>query len=417
MTSLRRRWAAWVTLVTLLCILFSSLLVPVASAAVTGTRTTTSTGPGTASGTAHSSTKATSSRGPSVQARAAILMNLDDGRVLYARSADTRRPMASTTKIMTGMLALETLPLDKKVKASAKAAATGESAIDLTKGEELTVEELLKALMIKSANDAAVDLAEASAGSVSAFVARMNARAKELGLKNTHFQNPHGLDAKTHYSSARDLATLTREAMQNAAFRKLVSTKTATIPWPGRSYDRSLKNHNGLLFTTSYVNGVKTGFTLPAMFCVVASGSKNGVNLVGVLLGEPSIEVRDQDMKALLSWGFRQYRPVVLAEKGQPRAALEVPYHPESKLQLVTAGRLVATLYVGDKVRSSVTSPSSLDLPVAKGAVLGKVAYTAGGKPAGQVDLVADQTIEQPSLSLKIAYFWDRFVKWVEGVL
>jgi D-alanyl-D-alanine carboxypeptidase (penicillin-binding protein 5/6) len=417
MTSLRWRRAAFLGVVVLLCVFSSISFAPAAPPTGAAATTTSSSSTGSKTTPVKSPAKAKVTKAPSVQARAAILINLDDGRVLFARNADARRPMASTTKIMTGTVVLETLPLDRKVKASANAAATGESAIELTKGEELTVEQLMEALMIKSANDAAVDLAEASAGSVKAFVGKMNAKAKELGLKNTHFTNPHGLDAKGHYSSARDLATLARYAMANPVFRRLVATKQTTIPWPGRTYDRTLKNHNGLLFTSSYVNGIKTGFTLPAMFCLVASGSKNGVNLVGVLLGEPSIPVRDGDMQALLKWGFSQYKPTVLTNPGTAMTSLQVPYQPDARLRLVTDKSLVKTLYAGDAVETSVTAPANLRLPVSKGAVLGKVRFEVKGRSVGEVDLVADQAIARPSLGVKISYYWDRFVKWVEGVL
>ncbi len=326
-----------------------------------------------------------------MQAKAAVLINMDDGRLLYAKNADERRPMASTTKIMTGILVLEKLPLDKVVVASKKAAAAGESEIYLVPGEKLTVEQLLEALLVKSANDAAADLAEAVAGSQEAFVGLMNQKAQELGLSNTHFQNPHGLTAKDHYSSARDLATLARYAMKNPDFRRLVATKKTTIPWPGRPYDRVLKNHNTLLGVAPYVTGVKTGFTLPAGFCLVGSGSKGGVSLVSVVLGESNKAAVDQDSKRLLEYGFSSYKKVVLVEKGTRFASLDIPYQLDGKLPLVTDRSLVRTVYVGEQVSHDVDYPAALVPPVDEGSVLGKVRYlgekdgraAGGGQPGG----------------------------------
>ena len=198
---------------------------------------------------------------PAVGGAAAILVNMEDGRVLYEKNADARRAIASTTKIMTGTVALESLPLDRIVTASKHATDAGESEIWLEPGEKLSVEDLLYGLLIKSGNDAAVALAEASAGSEKVFVEKMNAKAAELGMKNTHFSNPHGLDGKDHYSSARDMSILGRYAMQSEMFRTVVGTAKTTIPWPGHTYDRTLTNHNTLVGKVSYVTGIKTGYT------------------------------------------------------------------------------------------------------------------------------------------------------------
>ena len=415
MTALRMRRAAFFPLVALLFFLLGTLVPPSALAPVWAAPATVTT-PAAASAASPASE---ASPAPSVKAKAAIVMDMEDGRVIFARNADERRPMASTTKMMTGILALERLPMDKVVAASKKATDAGESEIYLVPGEKLTVEELLYAVLVKSANDAAATLAEATAGSQEAFVELMNQKAQELGMTNTHFDNPHGLDSDQHYSTATDLATLARYAMKNPEFRRYVATEEASIPWPGRAYGRTLTNHNTLLGVVPYVNGVKTGYTRPAGFCLVGSGSKGGVSLISVVLGEQNKDGVNSDTKKLLDWGFSRYREVVLVEKGTPLASLEVPYHLDTKLPLVADRRLVRTVYVDDAVTPKVHSPASLALPVEQGAVLGKVRFVAGtkGQALGEVNLVALRTVESPSLGVKVRYFWDRFLRWVEGVL
>lgn len=414
MTALRMRRAAFFPLVALLYFLLGTLVPLSLAPAAAATPTATTAQPSAATVPA-----ASAESGPSITAKAAIVVDMEDGRVIYARNADERRPMASTTKIMTGILALEALPLDKMVAASKKATDAGESEIYLVPGEKLTVRDLMYAVLVKSANDAAASVAEAVAGSQEAFVELMNKKARELGMRNTHFDNPHGLDSKEHYSTAADLALLARYAMKNPEFRRYVATEKATIPWPGREYDRTLKNHNTLLGVVPYVNGVKTGYTRPAGFCLVGSGSQGGVSLVSVVLGEPNKDGVNADTKKLLDWGFSRYREVVLVEKGTRLASLDVPYHVDVKLPLVADRQLVRTVYIGDPVRPKIDSPVDLALPVQQGAVLGKVSYLAGetGRPLGEVNLVALRTVESPTLGIKVRYFWDRFLQWVEGVL
>jgi len=345
---------------------------------------------------------------PAVGGAAAILVSSDDGRVLYEKKADARRPIASTTKIMTATLALESLALDQVVTASKHATDAGESEIWLVPGEKLSVKDLLYAVLVKSGNDAAVALAEASAGSEEAFVDEMNAKAAGLGMKNTHFTNPHGLDNKEHYSSARDMSILARYAMQNEMFRTVVGTAKTTIPWPGHTYDRVLKNHNALVGKVPYVTGIKTGYTGKAGFCLVVSGTRDGVSMVAVLLGEPTALRRDSDAQKLLEYGFSRYRRVVFAEKGVEMAQVDVPYHFREQLPLVTDARLEKTVFVGDEVGRTVSVQSDLALPLAAGDVVGTVAYEIEGKPAGTVDLVATRSIEKPTLAVKLRYLFDR---------
>ena len=194
-----------------------------------------------------------------ISAKSAVLIDGVSGRVLYEHNSYEKLPMASTTKIMTGLLACESGKLDETVKVTPFASGTEGSSLWLKIGEKLTLEELTYGLMLKSGNDAAVAIAEYLGGSVDAFALLMNKRAREIGAVNTNFKNPHGLDSDGHYTTAYDLALIAREAMKNDTFRKIVSTKTYSIPMEGEKWDRALKNHNKLLWNYDGCNGIKTG--------------------------------------------------------------------------------------------------------------------------------------------------------------
>jgi D-alanyl-D-alanine carboxypeptidase (penicillin-binding protein 5/6) len=348
---------------------------------------------------------------PNIEAPSAILLSMDTGRVLFSQSPDERHAMASTTKIMTALCVLDDLELEEEVAASAGAEAADESQIWLKEGEVLTVEELLYALLVGSANDAAVALAEASAGSVDAFVAEMNKKTGELGLQDTHFANPHGLDAPGHYSSARDLAALARYAMKDSEFRKLVGTRTCTIPGSSQGSSRSLTNHNVLLEEGDWVTGVKTGFTDDAGYCLVASGEKSGVSVVSVVVGEHSKEACWSDSKALLEYGFTQCRHMTLITQGTAVAEAGIPDDLDKKLRLITKEPGELNLCAGEEVVVTVTIDSGLTLPVQAGEVLGTLVLTVGGETLKTIPLVADTSCDRPTLGSKLRHFWSRLVQ------
>ena len=194
-----------------------------------------------------------------ISARSAVLIDSNSGRVLYEHNSYEKLPMASTTKIMTGLLACESGKLDKTVKVSPFASGTEGSSLWLKIGEKQTLENLTYGLMLKSGNDAAVAIAEYLGGNIDAFALLMNKKSREIGAESTNFENPHGLDSENHYTTAYDLALIAREAMKNKKFREIVSTKTYSIPMEGEKWDRALKNHNKLLWRYDGCNGVKTG--------------------------------------------------------------------------------------------------------------------------------------------------------------
>lgn len=215
-------------------------------------------------------------------AKGAVVIESLSETVLYEKNADVRLPQASTTKIMTALLVLESIDLQREITVSASAAAVEGSQLGLTAGDRLTVRDLLYVLMLKSGNDAAEALAEGVAGSVSEFVNRMNRRAAEIGLKNTQFQNPHGLPAEGHYTTARDLAVLTATALENEDFCKIVSTRKAKLTYK----NMVITNSNKLLDTCDGVFGVKTGFTKKAGRCLVTAAERKGVRLICVTLND-----------------------------------------------------------------------------------------------------------------------------------
>ena len=238
---------------------------------------------------------------PGVSAESAVLVSAD-GVILYEKNARERRGMASTTKIMTALVAIENLSLDDIVSFPAEAQAEGSSAY-FAPGENVSVRDLLYALMLRSANDAAACIAITAAGSIEGFARMMNERAADIGLCDTHFDNPHGLDSDTHYSTALDMARLTIEALKNPTFREIVSTKVYVCRSLSDGYDRTFQNHNRLLGRDG-IFGVKTGFTRACGRCLVTACERDGRTLVAVTLSAPDDW---KDHTELYDYGFERY--------------------------------------------------------------------------------------------------------------
>ena len=249
---------------------------------------------------------------PRVKAGAVLLADEQTGQVLFSRAANRPRAMASTTKVMTALLALERLDQRRTVVIGTEPTTVGEESLELRKGERFTVHQLLVGLLVKSANDAAVALADAVDGSAAKFVGRMNQRAAQLGLRETHYVTPYGLDRPGHHTSARDLARLWEVAMRRADFRSLVSMRSGQLP--GASPQRKFVNTNQLLGSYPWVVGGKTGFTADAGRCLVASASRGGRRLVAVALGSTDAF---PDVRALFDYGFSAFDWVRLAQRGQ----------------------------------------------------------------------------------------------------
>ena len=321
---------------------------------------------------------------PPVGAESAILEDLDSGQVLYAKRPDVPRPIASVTKIMTADLALRRLHPGTLVTIGPEAAALGShdvgiSELGLREGEKLTVEQLLEALLLQSANDAAVALADAVSPSTDAFIALMNRTAKRLGLRNTVFFSPNGLDDRGH-STARSLATLTRTAEQLPLFASLVRTKFATIPAPTGVKARNIQNRNVLLWLYPGTTGVKTGFTDAAGYCLVAAATRKGRRLVAVLLKDGSSQQSFNDAAALLDYGFNAFHRQVVLEPGQlfPVTAGGVRY------QVASVRSISARVPMGENATSVFSVNVTSKGPLAQGQRAGVVIARINGLVVGR---------------------------------
>lgn len=342
---------------------------------------------------------------PAVQGAAVLVGNGATGEVLFQRGGDLELPMASITKVMTVLLALENARPSEVVVGSAAAAAVGESTIDLRRGERLTVRELSLAAMLPSANDAAYALGEhlGGSGGIKRFVRLMNARAAELGLEHTRFVRPDGLDAPGHVSSVRDLFTLARTAMKLPAFRKLARTKQATI-----SGGRRLTSTNDLLFSYTGTVGVKTGHTGDAGWCQVVAARRNGVTIYAVILGSPSREQRNADLAKLLDWGLAQYGRVQLISGTRTYAEAVVPFRERKPLRLVAREPIVQVVRWGTRLREQVVAPAMVRLPVQAGEALGTVKVFEGDEVVAEQPLIATESIDAPGLGSRMGWYADR---------
>lgn len=253
--------------------------------------------------------------GPSTHAQSAALIDVTSGRILYSKDGDKELRIASLTKIMTAIVAIEQGKLDDKVKVSSTAFAKEGSSLYLKLGEEMTLENMLYGLMLRSGNDAASAIAEHVGGSEEGFVLLMNKKAEEIGLKHSHFMNPHGLDAEGHYSTANDLARLTAYALHNPVFKRIVATEDKSAPNPNESWEYSWHNKNKMLRLYEGADGVKTGYTKKAFRCLVSSATRNGQQLAAVTLNDGNDW---NDHARMLDFGFDHFPLVEIAKKEQP---------------------------------------------------------------------------------------------------
>lgn len=348
---------------------------------------------------------------PEITAASAVVMEAKTGKIVYEKNGDERRPPASTTKIMTCLLALEKKgdSLDEIVTASERAATIGESSIWLKKGEKLKLEELLYGLMLNSGNDASIAIAEHVGGSFDKFVEMMNQKAKEIGAVHTHFANPNGLPNDDHYTTAKDLGLIACTALKNPKFAKFVSTKTKIIPWPGHEWSRHLINTNKLLWHLPGANGVKTGFTNKAGPCLVSSATRNGQQFVCVVLGSANIW---EDSTKLLEYAFANFERVNVYEEGQKVLDFPVVNGMEQKVELLSAKPVEVVIPKGEekKITKKAALPQAVKAPVHQGQVVGQVKIYLGDKEVGSEDLIAAKDIH-PKTFLRsfIKEFWGIF--------
>lgn len=316
-------------------------------------------------------------RAVTTNARSCILIDADTGKVLYENQADTKSLIASTTKIMTALVVLEHLPLEQKFSIPVEATGIEGSSMYLKAGESLTVEQLLYGMMLQSGNDAAIALALVCAGSVEEFVVLMNLKAQKLGLSNTHFENPNGLDGDQHFSTARDLALLTQYALQNADFRRIVSSKTMTFG------DRCLKNHNRLLWQCDGCIGVKTGYTKAAGRILVSAAERNGRTLIAVTIHDGNDW---QDHMNLFDYGFSKYQTKTAFLKGEVVA--HIPLLDGNMVALAVAEPFSYALADGEKLSVKLQYPHFSFVQGESGTMAGMGSVCLGEKQIGEIKLL-----------------------------
>lgn len=335
----------------------------------------------------------------STSARSAVVIDGDGGLIAYEKNARERMGMASTTKIMTALVALENCPLGKEVKIDPKAIGVEGSSIYLTYGESLTMEQLLYALLLQSANDAATAIALEISGSIEGFATLMNEKAAELGLENTHFTNPHGLYDEDHYTTAYDLALITKHALDNQKFREIVSTYKHTIPKGDAENGRILVNHNKLLMRYDGAIGVKTGFTKKTGRCLVSAAERQGTVIIAVTLNAPDDW---NDHTKMLDSGFEKIATLTLASPDSLVRNIPVTGGEEF---YVTAKNIGGLRYTGLKENMDITCeyivPTFVFAPVTEGDVLGQAVYYNNGEEIGRIDLIAQYSIEAKKTNKK----------------
>jgi D-alanyl-D-alanine carboxypeptidase (penicillin-binding protein 5/6) len=337
--------------------------------------------------------------GPRLAARAWVLVDPLDDAVLAAKAPDRRRPIASATKLMTARLALENLKPDQLITAPAyRPSATAESLIGLRAGERMTVKDLLYGLILESGNDAAVTIATGVSGSVPKFVNRMNREAATLGLTDTSYANPIGLDDPGNYSSARDLVTLSEELLEVPLFARIANSSSAVLKSGDRP--RRFDSRNTLLGQDPTVDGVKTGHTLGAGYVLVGSATRNGTRLISAVLGAGSEAARDAETLKLLNYGFSLYQPSQPVAQGDELAAPDLDYRDET-LPLLAKRAIPVSVREGQQVDTEVDAPDEVSGDVAEGEVLGRAIVSVDGRVAGVTPLVAAESVEAATLTDK----------------
>lgn len=329
---------------------------------------------------------------PYVTAHSAVLLDAETGELLYDRDGNVQRPPASTTKIMTAILALELTEPEEITTVSEKAGNVGESSIYLDKGDKIKIGELLEGALLSSGNDACVALAENTAGSQDEFIRLMNQKAASLGAYNTNFVNPNGLPDPNHYSTAFDLALITRYAMNNPQFAEIVSQKYSVINFEEPRKSQNAKNTNKLLWNYPLADGVKTGTTNAAGKCLVASASKDGRRLICVVLNAPD---RFGDAQRLLQWGFDYTGIIEIGKKGDvagnfPISDTEIPLVLGEDIRLCLEKDTIKGL------KMQINRRTEIDYPIKEGEILGYYQIYAEDKLLKEVPLLAQHDGENP---------------------
>lgn len=350
--------------------------------------------------------EASKKAGLNLDVKSAVLIDADTGKVLYEQDSHKELPPASVTKVMTMLLTLEAVEAGKaklsdQVTVSERAASMGGSQMYMEVGEVHTLEELLQGIAIVSANDACVAAAEYIAGSEEVFVEKMNARAAELGLRDTHFVNTNGLPVAEHYTSAYDIAVMSRLLLKHEETQKWFHTWQTTIKvgLPGKEKEFGLTNTNKLIKQYPGANGIKTGFTQEAGFCLSASAEKEDTTLIAVVLGAKTSKIRFEEVSKLLNYGFANYSSVTLAEKGQAMKKITMDKGEPTTVKALTDEKITAFVKKGEEKQASckVAIDKNIKLPLKKGDKVGTVTVCVGKEKKESFDLVSDRDVKKVS--------------------
>jgi len=339
---------------------------------------------------------------PQLQARAWALVDARSGEVLVSHAGAQRLPIASTTKLMTAYVAMQELPLGERVRVAPYPAIPGESLLEVPAGERVSVRDLLYGLILRSGNDAAYDLALAVSGSQAAFVRQMNQRAAALGLPDTHYANPIGLDQAGNYSSALDLTALTRRLLRDPAFARIAASRSADL----RSLrpPREIETINDFLLAVPWATGVKTGHTFDADYVLVGSGRRKGVELISAVLGTWTESERDAETARLLEYGFSQYRKRVPIRAEQALARPSIRYSG-GELALRARRTVAVGVRRGQRLQMRVQAPAEVEGPLRRGARLGRATVFVDGRRAASVPLRAARAVPEATTLERLRSF------------
>ena len=336
-------------------------------------------------------------------AKACVIIDEVSGRILLSHNENAPLPMASTTKVMTALLALENGDLDAPVTCSRNAFGVPGTSIYLAEGETLTLHDMLYGLMLASGNDAAVAIAEHIGGTVGDFCGMMTARAAELGCRNTAFLTPHGLPCDGHYTTAYDLALIAREAMSHPEFCEIVGTSRAAIPWEGRSYNRVLNNKNKLLTTYEGATGIKTGYTKKAGRCLVFGAERNGMRIIGVVLNCPDWF---NEAARLMDIAFERYETVTMLRAGDVAGTIPMTHADCESVDALLSADLSGVVPKGSIPQVEIDLPASLDAPIYAGQTIGTARLTAVGTIIAEIPLIAADDAARDDFPARWLMYW-----------
>lgn len=365
---------------------------------------------------------------PKINSRYAIVLDRNSKSILYGKNEMTKTKMASTTKIMTSLIVIESCDLNSIVEISAKAAGTGGSKLKIKKGDKITVKDLLYGLMLRSGNDAAVALAEYVGGSIEGFATLMNKKAYELGLEHTHFVTPHGLDSEEHYTTAYELAILTDYALKNKTFTKIVSTKVCNISVNGIS--RTISNTNELLGYLNGVYGVKTGFTNGAGRCLVTSVKRGDLDIICVVLGADTKKIRTTDSVKLIEYAFANFENINIKTKieeefnnwksiNRGRINIEKGVKKVINLKLEEYDLSVYPIKNNTENKIKIQIEANLDLlaPVEKDTKIGEVTFLYDNNIILKIGIITDEKIKRKGITEYILEILENYNYYLEKVI